>query len=138
MASIKDVEAGFAQQENAIPITIHQLDGEPYRALDGTPATISVVGEESKRVRAYEEQRRERVRRGLSAFGAEAEHEARVDRAVAAVVDWHGWDDGENPIECTPANVRALLAAPAADHVLRQVERGMGAHGVFSRASSGD
>jgi hypothetical protein len=134
MASIKQVQASVAKHDTPVAIEILDAQGEKYLALDGTPATISVVGSQSERARRWEDAERERLWKG-----AVRDHDARnLDSVCTAVVDWHGWDDGKKDLPCTPENVRALLGAPEARHILRQVENGINNHALFSAASSGD
>jgi hypothetical protein len=138
MASIKQVTEAVERQEHPVAVPIYGLDAEPYYALDGTPATISVVGSESKRMRKFEDVQRERIRQGVFQMDNPLEeYRRRVERVVEAVAAWHGWDDGEKELECTSANVRAFFSTEEAEHILRQVERGISGHGVFSKASSG-
>lgn len=134
MASIKQVQASVAKHDTPISIEIENAQGEKYLALDGTPATISVVGSQSERARRWEDAERERIRKGVS----RDVDTRRLDSVTAVVTTWHGWDDGKKDLPCTPENVRALLGAPEARHILRQVENGIDNHALFSEASSGD
>ena len=139
MASIKDIEKVVESQEEVVDITIRDPSGEPYRAKDGSPATIGVVGSESKTYKAAAALEARRMRNAaLSGLDDEARARSRVNRAVAAVKRWHGWDDGKKELDCTPENVRALLSAPAAEHILDQVERGVHGHALFSGSGSSD
>lgn len=113
-----------------VPIT--GKDDEPYLAADGTPCTITVLGSESKRVKAAQMAiQRRRVkpgRRGFSFTPEEAEL-ARIEQAAAAVIDWHGWEDGNGkPVPCIPENIKELLSI---QHILVQVELGIGNHSFF-------
>lgn len=134
MASIKDVDDVRAGHDESKPVTILRLDGEPYKALDGTDSTISVVGSESRRMRKWEEAERERMKVG--GFNRTDDAERRVARVVAAVTAWHGWDADGADLPCTPDNVRALLSSEGAVHILRQLETGIAGHSLFSSASS--
>lgn len=136
MASLKDITASVEAHEKGVPIPIYDANAEPYLALDGTPATITVLGAESRKLRKAQEDY-DRERRKKHPFGSPgdgSDHE--LEKIVMAVVDWHGWDDGKKDLPCTPENVRAILGAPEAEHILRQVRRGVQAHGLFSKRAS--
>jgi hypothetical protein len=134
MASINDVRASVSQHNTAVKVQIRDGREQWYHGLDGEPSTISVVGKESEAIAAWEDAAKQRVRDGVDIDEVYDE----VSVLVASVTDWSGWDDGENPIPCTPDNVRALLTHPEARHILRQVQRAVNNHhDFFGAASSG-
>jgi hypothetical protein len=115
---------------------IEKATGEPYKAADGSPVTLTVVGEDSKRVRAADDAV---TRRMLGSRRSKATPEDllnnRIARASAAVIAWHGIEDeGGAPLPCTQDLVRGLLVVP--DH-LRQVEEAVGGHSGFFVKRSG-
>ena len=52
MASIKNIKKAVGQQDVSVVVPIYDKQDEPYLAADGTPSTISVVGDESTKYRA--------------------------------------------------------------------------------------
>lgn len=132
---ISKMDAVMALDEVEVEITIYQKDGSPYTGPDGeTPCTITVVGEESKRVmdadqatqRRMLHQRKTRLEPKDILFN-------RIFRASAAVTKWSQWTDGDDFAEPTRENVRMLLKAP---HILTQVEGGITGHSDFSAPQS--
>lgn len=132
---IGKMEAVIALDEQEVDVPIYQKNGEPYLAPDGkTPCTITVVGEESKRVMDADTatQRRMLHQRSQRLQPADILYN-RIFRASAAVTRWFGWTIGETLAECTPENVRKLLRAP---HILSQVEAAVSGHADFSKPRS--
>ena len=133
---IGKLDAVIALDEQEVDVTIYQKNGEPYTAPDGkTPCTITVVGEESKRVtdadtatqRRMLHQRSQRLQPADILFN-------RIFRASAAVTKWAGWTSGPDTLaECTPENVRKLLRVP---HILSQVEAAVSGHADFFKPRS--
>lgn len=136
MADITQVREQVAQDEEVIDIPIVQKNGEPFLAKDGTtPATIGVVGSESKRYIAERDRQtkqliRQNRRRGGNTETTPDELRAnRVAMAAAAVVRWNGWESNGEPWPCEPENVKALLGSSA--DILEQVEDGIERHARF-------
>jgi hypothetical protein len=142
VANITQVKEAVEKQDAPVVRTIFALDGEPYLGLDGKPSTISVVGAESRKLKEWQRSEREKLRTlGFVPSGESAERSQRIDRAVAAVVDWSGWDKDGQELPCTSENVRALFAAVSdgrwiGETILRQVEAAIDGHGLFLKASS--
>lgn len=125
------------QDDEGAVVTIYQRDGEPYRAEDGTDATVTVVGTESKQYRdaklAQSRKLFKRARSGARDMTPE-EAEAGAQRlAAAAVIDWHGWEADGKPLACTPDNVLKILKFP---HIFEQVQAGIVGHAAFFAADS--
>ena len=134
MADLQLVTKQIEQDEQGTVIVVEQRGGEMYRAADGTPSTITVLGSESKTYRA----RRDAFYRELAK--QEGEHDPQYSRlciAACAVSAWHGWEANGVDLPCTEANVRALLTV---EHILAQVEqaaaKGSGFFGGGSPSSS--
>lgn len=135
MASINDVEQAVKRDEEVVDLTIYDKQGDPYLAADGSEATIGVLGSESAAYRKAEARASRRiVKARRTRLKDEDIRVHRIDRATAAVVRWHGWEDGKKALDCTPENVKRLLAF---DHILEQVETGIQEHASFFAASSG-
>lgn len=136
---IQAIHAAVAQEDEGVAVPIYQRNGDPYLAADGTQATITVVGSESKRYRAARHQQYRRISKRVRSGRADATPEEMerdaLDLAAAAVVGWHGWEDGKKPLDLTPENVRRLLAY---DHILDQVQAGIQRHAGFFAAASSD
>jgi len=132
---ISKIQAEVAKDETGVVVPINQKSGDPYLAANGTPATVTVVGSESKKYRAARDSISRKMLRGRRTRLEPADlTNNRVEMAAAAVTDWHGWEAGGKPAPCTPENVKALLMA--ADHILEQVESGISEHADFFANSS--
>ena len=133
---ISTLKTKVAESEKGAIVPIEGQDGEAYTAADGSPATITLLGSESKKLRAVSDKQTRRVLRDQRTKMTPEELRAnRIELATAAVIDWHGFeDDAGNPIPCTAENVAEVLAA--APHVLEQVESGVRRHASFFSASS--
>lgn len=116
-----------AHDEIGYPLPIDQKDGDPYLASDDSPATITITGSDAKKYVHTKGVIQKRYLRAAKLDPADI-LQNRIDQAAAAVLDWHGWEANGQPIECTPANVKALLSA---NHILEQVEAGIVAHARF-------
>ncbi len=128
-----------AKDEEGVVVTIYQSDGEPYKASDDTPATVTVVGTESKRYRDAKLAHQRKLFKRARAGGREmTPEEANLDAqklTAAAVIEWHGWEDGGKALPCTPENVLKILKW---SHIYDQVQSGIAGHAVFFTADSGD
>jgi hypothetical protein len=133
---ISALKEAVAQDEEGAVLPVEGKDGEPYTAADGTPCTITVVGSESKRMRAAVDRQTRRVLRNQrTKMDPDALRTNRIELAAAAVVAWHGFEDeAGTDVPCTPENVTEVLGA--ADHVLEQVEAGVRRHASFFAKSS--
>lgn len=116
----------IAQDEEGVVTVIYQKNDEPYLAPDGSPCTMTLVGAEAKRVtKATEAVQRRLGRRGKQ---EDAVTQMRVERAIAAVIGWHGWTAGDQPAACTPENLRIVCRA---QHILVQIETARDGHADF-------
>lgn len=132
---LTQLDAEIAKDETGVLVPLFQKNGDPYTAADGAPSTVTVVGSESARYRAAKS---DIMRRALNQRRTKLEPadiaRNRVDLAVAAVIEWAGWEAGGKPAACTPDNVRSLMRA---EHILEQVEAGISGHAdFFSRPST--
>lgn len=128
MATLKSLDA-VTIAETGVPMIVRDeyqplgADGlyPPILAADGTPATLTMLGIDSRTARKLEwalRAKRENMAAAKSAGGAttvtaddEAEKDAEnLDKVVALVKDWHGFEDESGaPVPWTPALVRALF-----------------------------
>lgn len=132
MANLKDVVKQIQQDDEPRTVTICDRTGKPYRAADGTDATLTLVGSESPGYR----KRRDDAYRALAELKDEpTPGEVQIAVAACAVVDWHGWEDGKKALPCTPENVRTLLSL---EHILRQVEAAVTRRADFFAVGSTD
>ena len=137
---MKQLAEIVAQDEEPVVVPVHQKNGEPYLALDGTPSTITVVGTESKRYMAAEDAHRKRLfgmmrKSGGQTLDPKVSRWEDVRLLSAAVIDWHGWDDGKKELPCTPEAVQELLRFR---HIFDQVKAGVEGHADFFMANSAD
>lgn len=105
---LKKIPETVAQEDQPAVVPIMQPDGKtPDTASDGSPTTISIVG-------AYSSIYREREAAWQAAqaeTATEVTRDAfRVESVAWSVVDWHGIESDGAPLDCTPENVRAVLA----------------------------
>jgi hypothetical protein len=136
---IKGLEKLREQSDEGITRTIFRPDGEPYLAADGTEATMTVVGSESKRYRDAKlaQQRRlmKRARTGARDLTPEELEENVLKQAAAAVIGWHGWEDDKG--ECHPCEEKYLVQVLAYDHIFDQVQSMIQGHAAFFANDSG-
>ena len=133
---ITKIAEEVARDEEGSTFTPHDKHGDPYLGADGAPATITVVGSDSKRVRAVKDaQTRRMLRRQRTRLEPADLRQNRIEVAAAAVIEWTGWEDANGkPLPCTPEHVAELLTV---DHILVQVEEEIDRPRNFSTSSSG-
>lgn len=131
---LSKINEEIARDEQGLVVVIYGKDEEPYLAADGSEATITVLGADSKQVRAVRDRQ---TRRYLKNSGQKRTPEDlrrnRIEAAAAAVTAWHGWESDGQPMPCAPDNVRLLLRA---DHILVQVEEAIARPRNFTESSS--
>lgn len=129
------INAVLAEDEEPAVIVIYRTDGQAYRATDGSEVTMSVLGQESKAVKAAQDRSVRRYARSRRGARDEAQiaRETRIEIATAAVVGWHGWEIDGQPAPLTPENLGRVLRA---DHILQQVEEAIHEHARFFKHSS--
>ena len=126
------------KDDEGVTITIYDRAGEAYKASDGTDATMTVVGSESKTYRkAKLDQSRKMMKRLRSGARDVPVEQAELDAqklAASAVTAWHGWeDDKEKPLPCTVDNVLKVVAY---DHIYSQVQQAIQGHAGFFTGDS--
>jgi hypothetical protein len=126
-----------ALEEEGYALPIFEKSGEPVLGSDGEQATITITGNDSKRVQEAERAATRKAinRASRSKVTVEELYEGRIKLAAAAVIAWSGWEMDGQPWPCTPDNVKHLLHAP---FILRQVEEGVSSHASFFATSSTD
>ena len=128
MASITELKQIAENDEVSVAIPIFQRNGDPYLGADGKQSTISVVGSESP---AYRRARKSILKRMTK--GSVDMDTMRVEMAALAVTNWSGWEDGDKSLPFSPENVKVLLKP---EHILSQVEAGIGRYAVFSESDA--
>lgn len=106
MAQLGKLKAKVEQEDQARAVEIFERDGKPVLAADGSRATITVIGSESREYKS-------RLQKATRKWGRNGgtDEELAIASAAAGVVDWHGWEDEAGAaIPCTPENVKALLS----------------------------
>lgn len=125
---IGQIDAVIAEDEELAVIPIYKKNGDPYTSASGEPSTISVYGPESK---AAKKGKRTEWRKLVKRTGTpelDEVEDGRIEKAIAHVGDWFGWESAGQPAPCTPENIRALFKA---EHILAQVEAGVAKHAGF-------
>lgn len=136
---ISKVHELVAQDDEGVVVTIYQRNGDPYLAADGSEATMTVLGSESKAYRAAERRQQRRLFKRMRVRSAdvtpeETEAEA-IELASSAVIGWHGWESNGKPLDCKPEHVKALLGVK---HIFEQVNAAIQGHASLFGARSGD
>jgi len=130
---LKKVDDIVARADKPVTITIYQPNGEPYRAKDGTEATMDVVGSESKKYRTAEGVIADRMlSKRRAKFSKEDIERNAIFLAASAVVGWHGWEIDGKEAEPSPENVRFLLQYK---HIRNQVDEAINGHADFFEGS---
>jgi hypothetical protein len=131
---INKLEAEVESDEQGAVVPIFKKNHEPYTAADGSQSTLTVTGSDSAKVRAAKDSAQRRIFRARAGRIEPADvRRNRVDVAAAAIIGWHGWENGGTEAPCTSENVKALLNR---DHILEQAERAIDAHSDFFESSS--
>lgn len=117
----------IAQDEEGVVTVFYDKNDDPYLAPDGTPCTMTILGAEAKRVAKATEKAQRKIGRDRGKQ-ENAIQFMRVERAIAAVTDWHGWTAGDQPAACTPENLRIACKA---QHILVQIEAARDGHADF-------
>lgn len=126
---LKGLDKIVAQADEPVTVTIYKPNGDPYTASDGSESTVTVVGSESKKYKAAQRRITDRVlHKRRSKMKAEEVEENSILLVASAVIDWHGWEDGDQPAPCTPDNVKALLRV---GHIREQVDEAIRGHADF-------
>lgn len=127
--SKESIDRVLADEERKATVTIYQRDGEPYLALDGSKSTFTVVGSESKSVRAARAALQKRLlnSRRIKLTPADIRRN-RIDTAAAGVTDWHGWDDNGKDVPFSAERVSDVLRL---EHILEQAETAIAEHADF-------
>lgn len=135
---LKGLEKIAEQANEGVTITIYQPDGEPYRGLDGEPATVTVVGSESKRMkqarRAQQRRMIQRARMNVGSLSPEDSEREALLQVAAGVIAWTGWDDGKKDLPC---ETEFLVSVLEHDHIFEQVNGAIQGHAAFFAKGSG-
>ena len=129
------------QADEGAVVVIYDPDGEPYLASDGTEATMTIVGAESKRYRSKKlDQQRALIKKMRAGAGASSMtpegNEQQVHRlAASAIIAWHGWEDDQGAAqECTVDNICKVIKYV---HIMEQVAVVIQGHAGFFGKDSG-
>jgi hypothetical protein len=127
---MKNLEKLNDAENDGVVTVIYQRNGEPYQASDGTESTMTIVGSESKKVKAAKaSQTRTMLNKRRTKLTPEDVEENLISQAAAAVIDWHGWELDGKPAKLNKENLAAVLKY---DHIREQVEQVRDAHADFS------
>ena len=121
------------------PLSFDLMDkstAEPFKAADGSAVTLTVVGQDSRRVRAALDAGTRKLLASRKAKATPQDlHENRINVAASAVIAWYGLESDGSELPCTSENVRGLLSVP---DFLRQVEEKVNEHSDFFVTRSGN
>jgi hypothetical protein len=136
---IEGLKKVVEQDDEGVTVTIFQRNGDPYLAADGSEATVTVVGSESKRYRDAERRQQRRLFKRARVRGAEitpeeTEREA-IEVASAAIIEWHGWEADGKPVPCENPHLTSFLKVK---HIFEQVNAAIQGHAAFFEARSSD
>ena len=122
-----------------------QLDnpftGEPLTLDDGSPCTITVLGQDSAKMRAYTRQvtdrNIERLRKGRDAMKSEAAEADRIGGLATVTTAWNLFPLDGQTLDCTERNAKKLYSDPRFPWIVEQLEKAvMDRARFFPRASS--
>lgn len=131
---LSDFETLAEQEEEGATVTIHDRSGKEYMgkndAGEAIPVVFTIVGAESKRVKAAKERVARRLLKSRRAKMEPADILAnRIEQAASAVIGWEALrDDNGSPLPCSVENVSTLLKH---EHILEQVEEAIEGHRDF-------
>ena len=136
---IAKLEAVREQADEGAVVTIFDPDGEAYLASDGSEATMTIVGAESKKYRAAKmAQQRALFKKARSSATSMTPEQAekQVQRlAASAIIGWHGWEDDKGAEQdCSVENVCDVIKYV---HIFDQVQAAIQGHSAFFANDSG-
>lgn len=104
---LKSIDTTLATEAQGAVVPIFLPNGKADTASDGSPTTVTIVGQ-------YSPHYREQLRAWQV---AQAENPVELsgevfttETIVWSVTDWHGFEDGGEPLPCTAENVRMVLS----------------------------
>jgi len=133
---ILTITESVGKDNEGVVVVINGPDGEPYTALDGSPATMTILGSQST---AVGKARDAQTRKFLKNTGGKTDvadlRANRIALASAAVVAWHGWEQDGLPLPLSGPNVALFFNAD--ERILEQVESAIQKHADFLLSVSG-
>lgn len=122
--SLSSLNFSAAANAGRVVEVLHPVERTPLKAIDGTPVTFSLLGQDSEAIRSVQrrtqDERRDKQRRGIKLKAADDER-AEVEVLVAGITGWTGvprsWIDVNAPtdetlVEFNKANAEALISNP--------------------------
>ena len=136
---IAGLEKVREQADEGVTITIYQPDGEPYLASDGSEATFTLAGSESKQYRdaklAHQRRLMKRARTGARDMTPEELQRDVLKQAASAFLSWHGWEDDKGAD--MPCEEKHILEVIQYDHIFEQAQACIAGHAGFFAKDSG-
>lgn len=136
MTDINEIQEEVKLDEEGHDIPISKKNGDPYLYKpdpakdDEVPCTITVLGNDAKKVKAARDSIQRKLLRGRRVkLEPKDLRSNRVAIAAAAITGWKGWTAAGKDFPCTPENIITLLQST---HILEQVEEGINEHSDFS------
>lgn len=137
---IDGLKAIREQADEGSEIVIYDLAGDAYKASDGSDATFTLLGSESKKYRdaklAHQRRLIKRARAGGREMTPEELDLATLKQAASAFLGWHGWEDDRGADH--PCEEKYILKVISYGHILEQAQAGIQGHAVFFTNDSGD
>jgi hypothetical protein len=133
---ISELQQEVAAAEDAAEVTMLKQNGDEYTGSNGEPTVWGILGSDSKRYRDADIKQTRKQWKRPGKRTPEQWLADRIELAASAVAWWTNVEDDDgNAIECSPANVIAILKA-APINVLTQVEEAIGSHAArFTKSS---
>jgi hypothetical protein len=114
--------------------------GDPIYLADGSPATITFMGPDSAKVRAFQRRHTddalEAARRNKSPISAEASERRTVGELAAITLRWNVPPLDGQPVPCTEANARKLYGDPRLPWIVEQAVRFVTDRARFFKSAS--
>lgn len=109
MNDLSALEGASTADAGATLEVLHPATGQPMLQDDGSPVTITLLGQDSRKWRAFVRQTTNRRLQSRKAKQTAEEIEAEnTEGWVALTVAWKGIVLAGEALECTPANARMI------------------------------
>ncbi len=130
---IKRLPVDAEQENEGVPVPLVSRDGEPDLASDGSRASFTMLGRDSKRVRAVMDRQQRDYAKQRGNADPDKIMANRVEVAVVACIAWSGIEDDGKPFPLTSANAKLVFSDR---HYLEQAESGIFQHASFFTKAS--
>ncbi len=125
---IKRLTVEADKENEGVVVPLVRRDEEPDLASDGTRASFTMLGRDSKKVRAVMDRQQREFAKQRGSIDPDKIMANRIEVAVAACVAWSGIEDDGKPFALTPENAKLVFSDR---HYLEQAESGVFQHARF-------